>query len=807
MLRSVYLFALISIVSINLSAQTIDNYVASQNPIPFQKLYLHIDREFYFIGDTLWFAAYQLDAQTHLPIKDSCNLYVELIDSDGKFIQKELFPLANGFCPGYLSLDSDTILEGNYLVRAYTDYLKPFGEEYFFTKRIKLSEVKSSFKQEIITAETSKKTHIELFPEGGFLLTGKMNQMAFIATDTQGKEVKIGGNIINSKGENIAEFRSGYKGKGRFFFKPVEGETYSLSVNEEKNIEYEFPEIRTKGTKLMVSRQNENGITLNILSNTTSPNSEFHVAILHRGEGLNCISIKNEQITNGIKVQVKYLRNGINRLVLLNEQYEPLSERLVFIDGENIKLRLSTNADEYSTRDLIEVKFRSPLGYKKSEFKKFSMAVVNENALNSSGTSQNIYSFLLADSELKGQINSPADYFIDDENTSSKEKLNLLMLTQGWSNYVWNSILEYKKPPFLANRFGAGISGIIRKEYTNKPLVNAQIMLSVIKDEVRHIEFAQSGVSGDFEFNNLSFFDSALVVIQGKNQKNKTKTSLHLTNSRFLSPEVTSFSHTNLAGFIDIPVSIFRSNYLNELKLNEYYPERNSRLLADIDIVAKKKKDMEERRREQMNPLRTLIIETQHTAYSNVFEFLKGRVAGAQVIHTNNGYAVKIRGGSTLSGSSFAVCLIDGFEVPSISLEELPMFEIKRVEVLKGIDAAILGMYGARGAVSVTTKSAEDDYYEAPDYIRGTLVHKIKGFAPYREFYSPKYTAENINSEAPDFRTTLYWNPLVEMTNGSSEVTFYSDDNIARYKVFVEGITETGKIVMGEASFEVNKRQ
>ena len=86
----------------------------------------------------------------------------------------------------------------------------------------------------------------------------------------------------------------------------------------------------------------------------------------------------------------------------------------------------------------------------------------------------------------------------------------------------------------------------------------------------------------------------------------------------------------------------------------------------------------------------------------------------------------------------------------------------------------------------------------------GTIAAKIVGYSSYREFYSPKYTPENINSEKPDHRITLYWNPNIITVNGKASVSFFTSDDISRFRVFVEGITNSGKICLGTSEFEVN---
>ena len=68
MTRNAFLLILVLVASHSLHAQKIDKYIEDQQSVPFQKLYLHTDREFYFKGDTLWFASYLLEAQSHDPI-------------------------------------------------------------------------------------------------------------------------------------------------------------------------------------------------------------------------------------------------------------------------------------------------------------------------------------------------------------------------------------------------------------------------------------------------------------------------------------------------------------------------------------------------------------------------------------------------------------------------------------------------------------------------------------------------------------------------------------------------------------------
>ena len=107
------------------------------------------------------------------------------------------------------------------------------------------------------------------------------------------------------------------------------------------------------------------------------------------------------------------------------------------------------------------------------------------------------------------------------------------------------------------------------------------------------------------------------------------------------------------------------------------------------------------------------------------------------------------------------------------------------------------------GVISVFTKRGGAGYSDK--HIPGTIAERIAGYSSCREFYSPEYTPENINSEKPDHRITLYWNPEVITAHGKASVSFFTSDDNSCFRVFMEGITGNGKICLGTSEFEVNK--
>ena len=292
-----------------------------------------------------------------------------------------------------------------------------------------------------------------------------------------------------------------------------------------------------------------------------------------------------------------------------------------------------------------------------------------------------------------------------------------------------------------------------------------------------------------------------MVIVQANNYRNKSNTSLHFN---YAGKDIPGIETDGLPGQRNtslVPVSAYREKYINEKKLDEFYPDRNSRILEEIEVVAKKEEVDDGHFRMYSTPDHSVKVEDIDVS-QDVFMFLTGRFPGVHVVGDN----ITIRGVSSLMGSSEPLFLLDGMPVDKEMVRSMSMFNVDKVEVIKGTGAAIFGMRGGNGVISILTKRG-GEYIPDPKEMPGIFIRRIKGFQIYREFYSPDYTADNLHKEIPDYRTTLYWNPYVILNKKAADVSFFSCDNLSRYKVIVEGISSDGRICIGEGIFDVDERQ
>ncbi|GAA4207720.1 TonB-dependent receptor plug domain-containing protein [Pedobacter jeongneungensis] len=118
-------------------SQLLQKFEDYTSKYPQEKVHLHLDKPYYAIGDDIWFKAYVVNTKTSEPSNISKILYVELINEKDSLKKMVKLPIMGGITWGDFKL-TDSLGEGNYRIRAYTNYMRNFGTEFFFDKTIKI---------------------------------------------------------------------------------------------------------------------------------------------------------------------------------------------------------------------------------------------------------------------------------------------------------------------------------------------------------------------------------------------------------------------------------------------------------------------------------------------------------------------------------------------------------------------------------------------------------------------------------------------------------------------------------------------
>lgn len=782
-------------------AQSIDAGITETQGKTFQKLYIQTDREIYFLGDTIWLSGYLLDGKTHIPAADDQNLYFDLIDSTGAILTSGVFPVFKGFSEGNIPLD-DTLWVGNVVLRAYTSYLRNFGDNSFFYKSLTVERTKNSFEIENDTISENSETNVEpmvrFFPEGGILLESSPNVIGIIVSDKKGRRLNTNGAILDENNKTIAEFETSYKGMGKFNFYPNPGKKYKAVLNAFPQLEFPFYKPEESGIKIQF--YDHDFLDVAIFSNSKILiHKKYTLACMNRGEVLFYKQVRPTKKDFSIRIDRDKLGQGINRFVLLNDDMNPVSERLYFNDcimTNTIQVELP-EAD-FQNRSLVELKLIADKTFL-TDSSRVSVAVVNENSLNAEGESQNILSRLYLDSELLGRMEAPLDFFRDGPEITSAQKLDLLMLTQGWSSYVWNKVAELSDQQFnYPLTAGFDIHGYVTNLWNKKRVVGSEVLLTVQNDSLFTC-WETSDENGQFSFEHIYLSDSAGVTLQARKGNESESTRVFIEPLEMEKPEFALTKYKRMFDRNIIPLELYRQNYYARLAEKEFEPEKDVILIEEVEVNANAPEREEEVKFSQIYSKADFVIKTTEAdfMYSDLKTFLFAKAPS----FFGNRMPLSINAGGG------AVIYVDGmpWNDPIFPFPPLSVASVDRVDIISTHNPtgmALLGVRGSGGGIFIYTKQGVPDEVREK-YLKGILKQKLQGFSKYRKFYSPVFTSENLASEKPDFRTTLYWNPSVKIENGEANISFFSSDDIARFSVIVEGITKTGTVCLGKTSFNV----
>ena len=124
---------------------------------PQEKMSIHTDRGVYLAGERVWFRVHVVDALTMVQANASRYVYVELTAPTGSLIKRiKIRPDDKGSFGGYLDIDEEQP-EGYYTIRAYTQFMRNIGEDYFAHKSVFISTPASQeLKPHVVITEHGK---------------------------------------------------------------------------------------------------------------------------------------------------------------------------------------------------------------------------------------------------------------------------------------------------------------------------------------------------------------------------------------------------------------------------------------------------------------------------------------------------------------------------------------------------------------------------------------------------------------------------------------------------------------------------
>lgn len=766
--------------------------------MPQEKVYLHVDRSYYAAGESIWFKSYLTLGSFHEPSLLSQTVYVELLNSQGRIIQNLKLYSPDGFSSGHFDLP-DTLSSGDYLLRAYTNWMKNFDESYFFHRKINIWNNQSSEDVAVHQGDLD----VQFFPEGGDLVNGVLSKVAFKATGPDGLGKVVKGKIIDDENV-IAEFESNRLGMGAFAIIPQSGKQYRVYI-EGVNQELFLPKPKNTGIVMTVTNSPRSEVV--IIKIQASDNLEMGtIFLLAQTRGLICASSRvdlSEKIVYA-KIPKKEFPSGIAQITALDKEGNPLAERLVFIDHQDhINLTISTEKSIYGPRDSVRVNIQAKNKEGLPVLANLSLSVFDSDQVIQDENKENIQSNLLISSELKGHIESPGYYF-NPNNPDREEALDFLMMTQGWRRFQIKDLLnaESKKAAFRVEK-GLTIKGKLLDKKNDSP-INEGLVSYLSLFPFTDSKTVKTSSNGEFEINDLVYFDSTKVILEGKSKNGRIPVSLDVEQF-YQSPLIKYLWTSSYNPSVDFKKS-FVSKSIERQNIEKAFSFDDSDIaLEGVEVQGKKIIERYSGPRIYGDGSVKMKV-AGNPALENLehpLDLVKGRVAGVMVWGSGQVWKVLIRGVGSINSDTGPLIMVDDIPIAIENLYTIPVMEIESYTVWKGPDTAIFGARGSNGVIGFYTKKGIP---QAPVATVEKEILAPKGYHIEREFYSPKYHLKDQNDPKPDRRITLFWEPYIQTDSlGNASVMFYNHDVETVVQMEIEGISISGKPAYSKFQYTISK--
>jgi len=106
-----------------------------QKEFPVEKVYLQLDKHTFTLGEDIWFSAFITAGSEQIASPLSMTLYVDLFDGDGLLLEQKIVRIEKGRGRGDFQLPGFG-KPGSYRIKAYTAWMRNFGEAYFYNQKI-----------------------------------------------------------------------------------------------------------------------------------------------------------------------------------------------------------------------------------------------------------------------------------------------------------------------------------------------------------------------------------------------------------------------------------------------------------------------------------------------------------------------------------------------------------------------------------------------------------------------------------------------------------------------------------------------
>ncbi|HMJ71046.1 MAG TPA: hypothetical protein VK508_19230 [Cyclobacteriaceae bacterium] len=769
---------LASAVSATAQDSVLTKFLNYRKEVVQEKMFLHTDRDVYLTGEIMWLKIYTVDASLHAPIDISKIAYVELVDADNQSVLKEKIALSGGIGTGSIFLPA-SIANGNYLLRAYTSWMKNFSADFYFKKPVSI--INSFVRPDVETTGTVSVSNndVQLFPEGGTLLAGVVNKIGVKVNDRTGLGLAFSGSLVSDGNDTVAHFHSSQFGMGSFDFTPVSGKKYRAVVHvpgSPRTI-VSLADAATEGYSMRVT-DNGDALTVEVSFQPSMQSGPAIFLLAHTRQQV--AKAERKTVSQGkasFEIKKKDLKDGVSHITLFDNQSRPIAERLYFKQPENnVDITVESDKSEYQTRSKVALRIQTA-----GAVPQMSMSVYRLDSLITSPGTSHIDDFFYLTSDLNGRVESPGYYLTN--TAEARAAADNLMLTQGWRRFNWTELLKSKPSFTYAPEYHGHLVRGLTKDLSGN-IAPSLFAYVTVPGKIIDVNASRSNSKGEVLFELQRFIGSkkVLTVVDSLHQ-------VELLSPFSDQPSTIKWPALKMSPSIEKNL-LARSVGMQVQKI--YYEDKYVAPTVDSSAFYGKADE-------------TYLLD-DYTRFPVMEEVMREYVPGVFVRKQHN---------------NFKFYLVDVvnkkpiYETPMILLDGVPVFDVNKVMAFDPLRVKKLevvtrkfyhGIATFPGIVSYTTYRGDLGGFELDaQYVQ----INYEGLQLQREFYSPRHEYVNENEgRLPDQRSLLFWTGSLTTDNtGTRDQQFFTSDVEGTYQIIIEGITTKGSAGFATHTFRVKSKK
>ena len=669
-----------------------------------QQILLYVSGDTYKNLDTILFQATVLNHKQEVDFRET-TLFAELIAPNNKSLRRIMLRVEYGMAMGHIPIP-ENLAHGEYQIQVYTNQMKNFGSRVFAVQKIKVGNTSENIENK--QAHSKRKIKVEIIPEGGNMFFGSENSI-FIGVKSDSANLEFSGRIVSEKGDVLQEFSSNQATYVVSKFTPEPGVGYYVEILSPIT-KREKLELTDKTAAIRLNEISKESCAVSILN---SPENKQKYILA----GVQNQALVFEKEIGAFNTIIKLnfdslgLKPGVLQLYLVDNNYESVSSRLIFIPWDEDK----TNDMSNILDSAIIIGISDNVDPKSSH--QFKLNYLN------TFTRQKL-----------GDVISQSEF---------AEKYNHWLIGQQPS---WFNMQNIDKALEIDTVFqvvkGIEVNGLVSKLFQNR-VAGSKVALSNLEDYYQS-SIKLTNEEGKFFFRNLNIKDSALLYVEAYETEGRTNLVITLDEEPIYRHEyfkelgVYEHSDTSIAQDNSNLAFVIKNSQIEKLGNVQEKHAKEQTIYGEADYVIK--------------------IADRKANYTSVLQVLSG-VPGLRV----EGPFVYIRGTSSMLGNNLPLILLDGVSTDYSILQQINPNDLDRIEILKSPNK--LAMFGLRGGNGVIALYSKQGHFNDAFAIDVRLLGYQSKLDVSAKSQLKKFEARFTGADNNNNSSTNTYKPIIRISN------------------------------------------